>query len=72
MAIYKPSNFYPNLREIDLTEDNTFTCQVNTSGETVKAYKIGFLSGSNKELFMPNADVQFCVFYEKNGAPVGR
>lgn len=55
MAIYKPSNFYPNLEEIDVTEDNIFTCQVNTSGTTVKAYKIKILSSDNIELYLPSA-----------------
>lgn len=66
MAIYKPSNLYPNLKEVDLTEDNMFSCQVNTSGETVKAYKIGFLSSSNKELFFPDSVNLLASKYVKN------
>lgn len=51
MAIYKPSNLYPNLQEIDLEQDNTFTCQVNTSGSSVKAYQIRILSDKNESLY---------------------
>ena len=50
MAIYKPSNFYPNLEEIDLDENNTFSCQINTSGNSVKAYQLKFLTEDNVEV----------------------
>ena len=50
MSVYKPSNFYPNLQEIDITKDNEFSCQVNTSGESIQAYKIQILSGSGEEI----------------------
>lgn len=41
MAIYKPSNLSPQNEEIDINyNDNVFECQVNTSGEPVKAYKM--------------------------------
>ena len=55
MAIFKPSNFYPNLEEIDLNQDNTFSCQVNTSGNSVKAYKLKFLSENNLTLYDEDA-----------------
>lgn len=45
MAIYKPSNLSPELQEIDVNNINEFSCQVNTSGESVKGYKIQILSG---------------------------
>ena len=51
MAIYKPSNLSPNLQEIDLTQENEFSCQVNTSGSSVYAYKMQILSGSNQLVF---------------------
>lgn len=49
MAVYKPSNFYPNLQEIDLTKENEFSCQINTSGENIQAYKIQILSSDGSE-----------------------
>ena len=49
MAIYKPSNLSPNLQEIDLTTPNTFSCQINTSGESAKAYKYEFLNKNSTE-----------------------
>ena len=55
MAIYKPSNFYPNLEEIDLDENNTFSCQINTSGNSVKAYQLKFLTEDNVEVAKKNA-----------------
>ena len=56
MAIYKSSNLQPSLAEIDVTneKDSVFSCQVNTSGTTVKAYKINLLSGDGtKEILAP-------------------
>ena len=44
MAVYKPSQFIPSLDEIDASQNNTFSCQVNTSGNPVKAYKLDILS----------------------------
>ena len=49
MAIFKSSNHTPNLQEIDITKENTFSCQVNTSGESIKAYKIYTLSSTGEE-----------------------
>lgn len=49
MAIYKTSNHSPNLQEVDLTQDNTFSCMVNTSGENIVAYKMSILSGRGDE-----------------------
>jgi len=55
--IYKSSNLSPNLEEIDVTQNNTFSCQVNTAGTTVKAYKKQILSGSgNAVLYDPSAE----------------
>ena len=52
MAIYKPSNFYPKLEEVDIEkEDNIFSCQINTDGEEVKAYKTNILSPDDTLLF---------------------
>ena len=48
MAVYKPSNLTPNLEEIDFTENNTFTCQVNTSGENVVAYKYEIINNNTE------------------------
>ena len=49
MAVYKPSNLSPNLAEIDFTQNNTFTCQVNTSGESIRAYKYEILRNNTDE-----------------------
>ena len=46
MSVFKSSNHTPNLQEIDITKENTFSCQVNTSGESIKAYKIYTLSST--------------------------
>lgn len=50
MAIYKSSHHYPSLSEVDFNQINEFSCQVNTSGESVQAYKIQFLSGRGDEV----------------------
>ena len=50
MAIYKPSQHTPNLQEVDLTKDNTFSCIVNTSGESIVAYKMQILSGRGDQV----------------------
>lgn len=55
MALFKPSNFYPNLEEIDLKDDNIFSCQINSSGNSVKAYKIWFLSSDNIKILESEA-----------------
>ena len=47
MAIYKPNNFYPHLQEIDLTQENTFSCQVNTDGAMVSAARLTISSEDN-------------------------
>ena len=44
MAVYKPSNLSPNLAEIDVTQGNTFSCQVNSSGESIRAYQLEILA----------------------------
>lgn len=61
MAIYKSSNLNPNLQEIDVTneKDSIFSCQVNTSGTTIKAYKINILSGDGaKEILAPTTPTE--------------
>lgn len=56
MAIFRNSNDSPNLAEIDVEEDNIFSCQVNTSGSAVMAYKITIYSGDGSEtLYEGNA-----------------
>lgn len=57
MALFKPSNFYPNLEEIDLNEENVFSCQINSSGNSVKAYKIWFLTEDNDDIFSSEATI---------------
>ena len=77
--IFKPSNHRPSLSEIDTTENNTFSCTVNTSGESVKAYKMSILSEDGSDVIvdtetknllvpMPNKSQvnlkNICVSYE--------
>lgn len=49
MAVYKPSNFYPHLQEVDLTkqEGNTFSCQVNTDGSLVSGARLNIYTEDN-------------------------
>lgn len=59
--VFKPSNTNPNLSEIDVTnkKDSVFSCQVNTSGTTIKAYKINLLSGDGtKEILAPTTPTE--------------
>ena len=49
MSVYKSSNLEPNLTELDFTQDNTFSCQVNTSGESIKAYKYSILLNNTED-----------------------
>lgn len=56
MAIYKSSHHYPSLSEIDVDQPNEFSCQVNTSGESVQAYKIQILSGRGDEVVLDGND----------------
>ena len=57
MAIYKPSNLSPDLKEIDLEmqvgqdgwKNNIFEAQVNTSGENILAYKLLFYENNKEE-----------------------
>ena len=51
MAIYKSSNCSPQLEEIDFTQNNTFSCVVNTSGEPAKAYKLKIMSEDGSEIY---------------------
>lgn len=50
MAIFKPSNLSPNLQEIDLEKGETFSCQINTSGDKIVAYKLQLLSKKGDEV----------------------
>lgn len=50
MAIFKSSNHTPNLQEVDLNNENEFSCQINTSGESVRAYKLQILSSRGDEI----------------------
>ena len=59
--VFKPSQNSPNLQEIDVTsaKDSVFSCQVNTSGTTIKAYKINILSGDGtKEILAPTTPTE--------------
>lgn len=59
--VFKPSNNLPSLSEIDVTreKDSVFSCQVNTSGTTIKAYKINILSGDGtKEILAPTTPTE--------------
>ena len=42
MALYKPSNFYPNMNEVDLEDENgaEFECKIHANGDEVNAYKL--------------------------------
>ena len=53
MAIYKPSNFYPSLDELDWSniEGQEFECQINTDGAKASAYKIQILSSNGVLLY---------------------
>ena len=56
MSIYKASNLQPHLQEVDVEQNNTFSCQVNTSGTPVYAYKMDILSiDGEKEIYKGNA-----------------
>ena len=37
MALYKPSNFYPNMNEVDLEDENgaEFECKIHANGDEV-------------------------------------
>lgn len=59
MAIYKSSLHSPNLEEVDLNEENQFSCVVNTSGESVLAYKMQIIDGrGNRTVFDPKLPTQ--------------
>ena len=53
MALYKPSNFYPNMDEVDLEkeEGQEFECKINANGSEVNAYKIEILSEDGVQLY---------------------
>lgn len=61
MALYRPSIMVPDLKEIDITQNNTFTCQVNSSGSTVKAYKFQMWSGDGNDLLYDGDSQQLGV-----------
>lgn len=64
--IYKPSNLLPNLQEIDTDKEQSFSCQVNTSGEPVKAYKMKILSGRGDKILY-DSDFQTTT---SSGSPI--
>ena len=53
MAIYKPSNLNPDLKELDILnpEGNIFSCQVNTSGSSAMASKTQIVSPQGELIF---------------------
>lgn len=53
MALYKPSNFYPNMDEVDLEkeEGQEFECKINANGSEVNAYKMEILSEDGVQLY---------------------
>lgn len=67
MAIYKPSNLTPNLSEIDFSMQNTFTCQVNTSGESIKAYKYKFLKNNTDQVIYQSNGINLTNYVKNKG-----
>ena len=57
MAIYKPSNLDPDLKELDILnpEGNIFSCQVNTSGSSAMASKTQIVSPQGELIFQSDA-----------------
>ena len=53
LSLYKPSNFYPDLTEVDFQDPNgaEFECKVHTNGSQVKAYKLNILSEDGVPLY---------------------
>lgn len=50
--LYKPSRLQPNISEIDITQNNTFTCQINSMGSTtVKAYKFQIWDSNTEDFY---------------------
>lgn len=48
--LYKSSQLFPNLTEIDVTENNTLSAQVNTTGTTVKACRVKVITGDGNDV----------------------
>lgn len=48
--LYKSSNLNPNLTEIDVTENNILSAQVNTTGTTVKACRVKIITGDGNDV----------------------
>ena len=53
MALYKPSNFYPNMDEVDLEREDgqEFECKIHANGSEVNAYKLTILSEDGIPLY---------------------
>lgn len=51
MAIYKPSNCQPFLNSVDLTQNQYFQCEINTSNVEVTGYKIQITDNNNDIIF---------------------
>ena len=66
MAIFKPSNLLPNLQEIDLNKGENFSCQINTSGEKIVAYKLQLLSKKGDEVIYSPSTPEILVNSIKN------
>lgn len=58
MSIYKPSLPRPDIAEIDVNKDNEFSVQVNTSGTTVKQYKVQIWTGDGSDLIFESGAIQ--------------
>lgn len=51
MSIYKPSNCAPFLEALDLTQPQSFQCEINTSNIPITGYKIRILDNNNNIIF---------------------
>ena len=70
MSIYKPSNLKPQNSEVDLTQENTFSCQVNTNGEPIQAHKFTIYSkDGTEEIF--DSDIYGGVVNNKKTLNIG-
>lgn len=53
MALYKPSNFYPNMNEVDLEDENgaEFECKIHANGDEVNAYKLNIYTEDGVQVY---------------------
>ena len=70
MAIYKPSNCQPFLNTLDLTQNQYFTCELNTSNVLATGYKIQILDSSNTVIFDGAGYTLFPKGYALNGKEI--